>query len=127
MAASVPELTNRIRSIEGISFATRSASRVSSSVGAPKLVPCAAAAGERFPQALRRVSVDERPPGHHVVDVGIAVDVDECAPCARATNTGVPPTALNARTGLSTPPGRIRDAAANSFSERAYLDRFRRT
>jgi len=24
---------------------------------------------------------------------------------------------LNARTGLSTPPGRIRDAAANSFSD----------
>jgi hypothetical protein len=29
----------------------------------------------------------------------------------------VAPTDLNARTGLSTPPGRIRDAAANSFSD----------
>ena len=48
MAASVPELTNRIRSIEGMSFATRSASRVSSSVGAPKLVPFVAAAASAF-------------------------------------------------------------------------------
>jgi hypothetical protein len=39
IAASVPELTNRTRSIDGISIATRCASRVSSSVGAPKLVP----------------------------------------------------------------------------------------
>jgi len=31
--------------------------------------------------------------------------------------SGVPPTDLNARTGLSTPPGRMRDAAANSFSD----------
>ena len=44
IAASVPELTNRTRSIDGISVATRCASRVSSSVGAPKLVPRAAAA-----------------------------------------------------------------------------------
>jgi hypothetical protein len=32
-------------------------------------------------------------------------------------NTGVAPTALKARTGLSTPPGRIREAAVKSFSE----------
>jgi hypothetical protein len=35
MAASVPELTNRSRSIEGIKVATRCASLVSSPVGAP--------------------------------------------------------------------------------------------
>jgi hypothetical protein len=31
--------------------------------------------------------------------------------------SGLAPTALKARTGLSTPPGRMRDAAANNFSE----------
>jgi len=35
IAASVPELTNRTSSIEGISARTRSPSRTSSSVGAP--------------------------------------------------------------------------------------------
>ena len=48
IAASVPELTKRTRSIDGMSFATRSASRVSSSVGAPKLVPRAAASASAF-------------------------------------------------------------------------------
>jgi hypothetical protein len=42
-------------------------------------------------------------------------------------NNGDPPTALKARTGLSTPPGRMRDAAAKSFSERGERDRFRRS
>jgi len=39
IVASVPELTKRTRSIDGISIDTRCARRVSSSVGAPKLVP----------------------------------------------------------------------------------------
>ena len=39
IAASVPELTNRIRSIEGIRRRTRSASSISRGLGAPKLVP----------------------------------------------------------------------------------------
>jgi hypothetical protein len=48
IVASVPELTNRIRSIDGINMATRWASRVSSSVGAPKLVPRAATVASAF-------------------------------------------------------------------------------
>jgi hypothetical protein len=44
IAASVPELTNRTRSIDGISVRTRSPSWCSSAVGAPKLVPRRAAA-----------------------------------------------------------------------------------
>ena len=40
IAASVPELTKRTRSIDGISARTFSPSFTSSSVGAPKLVPC---------------------------------------------------------------------------------------
>src|SRR5690349_5221036 len=43
-----------------------------------------------------------------------------CAPAARLMNNGDAPTDLNARTGLSTPPGRIREAAANSSSDLAY-------
>ena len=39
IAASVPELTKRTISIDGISARTRSASVCSSAVGAPKLVP----------------------------------------------------------------------------------------
>ena len=43
MVASVPELTKRTISIDGKVAVTRSASRTSSWVGAPKLVPRAAA------------------------------------------------------------------------------------
>jgi hypothetical protein len=48
IAASVPELTKRTRSIDGISIVTRRARRVSSSVGAPKLVPRDAASASAF-------------------------------------------------------------------------------
>src|SRR5262249_62115023 len=41
------------------------------------------------------------------------------APAARRMNSGVAPTDLNARTGLSTPPGRIACARANRRAERA--------
>jgi hypothetical protein len=40
-----------------------------------------------------------------------------CDPLPRVTNSGVAATDLNARTGLSTPPGRIRDAASNSRAD----------
>src|SRR5258707_15156887 len=36
------------------------------------------------------------------------------APEPRVTKSGVPPTDLNARTGLSTPPGRMREARVKS-------------
>src|ERR1700722_17150686 len=39
------------------------------------------------------------------------------APSARATNTGVPPTARKARTGLFTPPGMTRLARSKSDRE----------
>ena len=44
IAASVPELTNRTRSMEGTSARTRSPSSCSRELGAPKLVPSRAAA-----------------------------------------------------------------------------------
>jgi hypothetical protein len=48
IAASVPELTNRTRSSDGISARTRSARSTSSGLGAPKLVPRRAAAASAF-------------------------------------------------------------------------------
>jgi hypothetical protein len=39
------------------------------------------------------------------------------APDARRMNSGVAPTALNARTGLSTPPGRILCARVKSLED----------
>jgi hypothetical protein len=48
IVASVPELTKRTISSDGIIFRTSSASSTSSSVGAPKLVPCLAAAVSAF-------------------------------------------------------------------------------
>ena len=44
IAASVPELTKRTRSIDGISVRTRSPSSTSRALGAPKLVPSFAVA-----------------------------------------------------------------------------------
>src|SRR4029450_8071748 len=49
------------------------------------------------------------------------------APPPRSMNNGVAPTDLKARTGLSTPPGRIREAAAKSFSEDEERERFFRS
>ena len=40
------------------------------------------------------------------------------APEARLMNSGEAPTDLNARTGLSTPPGRIASARVNNFRDR---------
>ena len=77
--------------------------------------------GQRLEQALRRVAVDQRPPRHHVVDVACCRRRPRCARrCARAMKSGVAPTALKARTGLSTPPGRTRDAAVKRRSDCWY-------
>ena len=84
IAASVPELTKRTRSIDGISIATRCAELGLESVGAPKLVPRRPRQLSAFNSPLRRVAVDERSPRHHVVDVGVAVDVLEMGAARRA-------------------------------------------
>src|SRR5208283_6249624 len=42
-----------------------------------------------------------------------------CAPLARFTKNGCPPTARNARTGELTPPGMYFNASAKSFSDLA--------
>src|SRR6266571_4826173 len=43
------------------------------------------------------------------------------APCALRKKTGVPPTPLNARTGLCTPPGVMRVARSKYFRERSSV------
>ena len=48
IVASVPELTKRIRSSDGISLRTRSPSCTSRGLGAPKLVPSRATAVSAF-------------------------------------------------------------------------------
>ena len=45
--------------------------------GAPKLVPRARRCRQRLQQPSGRVAVNQRAPGHHVVDVGVAVDILE--------------------------------------------------
>ena len=118
IAASVPELTKRTRSIDGISSRTRSPSWCSSGLGAPKLVPLRGGRGDRLDLPARRVAVDHRSPRHDVVDEArCRRRRSTVAPDARLMKSGAPPTDLKARTGLSTPPGRIALARAKSFWE----------
>ena len=76
IVASVPELTSRTFSIDGTASMTRSASSLSASVGAPKLVPFRT----RLPSArhLRMgVAEDHRAPGSTIVDVAVAVEIEQ--------------------------------------------------
>ena len=71
--------------------ATSSASSTSPSVGAPKLVPRAAASATACTMSRMRVPVDQRPPRAHVVDVAVAVDVDELGALAAGDEDRVAP------------------------------------
>ena len=65
------------------------------------------------------VADDHRSPGADVVDVAVAVDVEQVRrPRRAATKNGSPPTDLKARTGELTPPGIRRWARANRSWER---------
>ena len=59
-----------------------SASSLSASVGAPKLVPRSAACVQRRDHLRMGVPQDHRPPGADVIDVAIAVDVEQIGPFA---------------------------------------------
>ena len=63
------------------------------------------------------VAQDHGPPGAHVVDVALAVGVHDPRALGAAMKSGVPPTALKARTGELTPPGMTRRARANRSSD----------
>jgi hypothetical protein len=73
MVASVPELTKRTSSIDGMISQTRLASSVSIAVGAPKDRPSSAAAAHRLDDLRMGVAEDHRAPGADVVDVAAAV------------------------------------------------------
>ena len=73
--ASVPELTRRTFSTDGTASMIISASSLSASVGAPKLVPRPAASRTASTHLRMVVPQDHRAPGADVVDVSISVDV----------------------------------------------------
>ena len=77
MVASVPEFTRRTISIDGTVCEISSASSTSRSVGAPKLVPRFQRLAQRVHHGLGPMPQQQRPPGAHVIDVGIAVDVED--------------------------------------------------
>ena len=116
MVASVPEDTNRIRST-GERATISSASSTSGSVGAPYDVPRATAAvtaawtsGCAWPSSIgphEQIRSTYSLPSTSVSH----------APCADRMNRGVPPTALNARTGELTPPGVTPRARSNRAVE----------
>ena len=68
-----------------------------------------------------RVAEDHRPPRADQVDVAVAVGVGQPVARPRVMKRGVPPTALNARTGELTPPGMTAQASSNSFADRSVL------
>ena len=84
IAASVPELTNLTRSIDGTSDLTASPSSCSSATWRAEARALLRCRGNRLDQRARGVAVNERPPRHHVVDEAIAVDVfdDRARPTA---------------------------------------------
>ena len=80
----------RTISIDGISCVISSASCVSSSVGAPKLAPCVIAVVTRLDDARMRMPENQRAPGAAVIEIAIAVDVDEVSAFARGDEDRLP-------------------------------------
>ena len=80
IVASVPELTSRTFSTEGTAAMISSASSFSASVGAPKLVPRRTAASSGRHDRRMGVAEDHRSPGADVIEVAIAVDIDQVGP-----------------------------------------------
>ena len=77
MVASVPEEVMRTISTDGTRRAISSARSTSPCVGAPNVVPALGRRDDRREHRGVGVAEDERPPRAHVVDVVVAVDVDD--------------------------------------------------
>ncbi len=77
IVASVPELTNRTMSTDGKVATTRSASRSSSSVGAPNVVPRPRRLDHGLEHLRMGMPQDQRTPGEHQVHVAVAVHVHQ--------------------------------------------------
>src|ERR1700716_564849 len=121
MTASVPEETKRTCSSPGYEATIRSANSTSATQGAPYVVPLRLAstiadttAGCECP----RINAPHDPTRSKYVRPSAST---RCCPEARWMNSGVPPTALKARTGELTPPGMTRHARSYSSWERGCL------
>ena len=88
MVASVPEFTRRTISMDGTASQIASASSISCSVGAPKLVPISSALRSAAMISGWSMAEQQRAPGADVVDVLVAVDVERCDPSPRAMKRG---------------------------------------
>ena len=114
IVASVPELTMRTSSTDGSASQMRRASSLSSSVGAPKLVPRSTCAWSRpttsgWPQPRIMGPHDETRSTNSLPSAS-----QTWARRAREMNSGYGmPTPFMARTGEFTPPGMWRCASAN--------------
>src|SRR4051794_37555250 len=116
MVASVPEDTSRTFST-GVRATIASASSTSGRVGVPYDVPRAAASwtaastsGCAWPSSIG-------PQLQTRSTYSLPSTSNRYGPWARSMNRGVPPTALNARTGELTPPGVPACARANRAAE----------
>ena len=114
MVASVPELTRRTISMEGNISRTVSASSISCSVGAPKLVPRVHAWFRASRIDRVAVAEDERTPGADVVDVFVAVGIEDVgAFAAHDEGRGAADAALGADRGVDA----AGDGEAGAFEE----------
>ena len=93
MAASVPELTNLTRSIDGMSVRTASPKFVLQCTGGAKARASAGGGGNGFDQRAWCMAMNERAPRHHVVDETIPVDVLHDGARSAADEQRRPPTA----------------------------------
>ncbi len=109
MAASVPDDTMRTISIDGINCVISSASCVSSSVGAPKVAPARHRFGDSLHDARMRVAKDKRAPGATVIEIAVAIDVEEVRACAARDKDRLPADAAEGARGTI-------DAARNELA-----------
>src|SRR6266480_4945256 len=79
IVASVPELTSLTISTDGTASQIASASSISASVGAPKRVP---------------VAQQQRAPGAYVIDVLVAIHIEDAAPLSALHKHGLAADAL---------------------------------
>jgi hypothetical protein len=77
IVASVPELTRRTISSDGSSSHSSSAISTSLSVGAPKDSPLQRRLLDRGDHLGMRVPKDQRPPRADVIDVALAIGIDD--------------------------------------------------
>ena len=89
--ASVPDEVMRTISADGTRSTTSAASSTSASVGAPKLVPAAAAAVTASTTSGWAWPGDQRAPGHDPVHVAVAVHVDQLGALAARDEDRVAP------------------------------------